>query len=185
MNSKPLMTTDQLLVILKKRFQDFPHRHPGITWQQVEKKLIQQPKKLKVLLNMEMTDGEPDVVVLDAKANTIMFADCVKKAPKSRVSVCYDQAAWDSRKEFKPKAGNAVTQAEMIGATLINETQYLLLQNLEDFDTTTSSWILTPPSIRKLGGALFGDKRFGRAFIFHNGAESYYGERGFRTVLEI
>jgi len=185
MEKNKIMNKEELIKVLEKRFDAYPYRHKGITWKQVEDRLKSQPKKLDTLLQMELTDGEPDVVSRDSKTGVITFMDCVQQSPKARRSVCYDQAAWDDRKEFKPKAGNAVSLASDMGTTLLNEQQYLFLQSLQDIDTTTSSWILTPKDIRSKGGALFGDKRFGRAFIFHNGAESYYAERGFRAFVEI
>jgi hypothetical protein len=178
------LSKEEILVILEKRFDANPHRHRQLTWQSVLQKL-KTSKKLESLIQMELTDGEPDVVGVDKASGKFIFMDCAQQSPKARRSVCYDQAAWDSRKEFKPKAGNAVSLAEAMGTILLNEEQYHYLQSLQDVDTTTSSWVLTPKNIRSLGGALFGDKRFDRAFIFHNGAESYYGERGFRTVLFI
>jgi hypothetical protein len=185
MEKNKTLTVETMIRILKARFEQHMYRHQTITWDDVEKKLKKQEKKLEVLIKMEQTDGEPDVVGFNEKTKSFIFMDCSQQSPKARRSVCYDQAAWDSRKEFKPKAGNAVSLALAMGSTLLNEEQYMYLQSLQDVDTTTSSWLLTPASIRKLGGALFGDKRFGRAFIFHNGAESYYGERGFRTLIEI
>lgn len=185
MTTSNTLTVDQLMMVLKRRFEDNSHRHSGLIWVQVEKRLSKNPSKFKTLLQMELTGGEPDVVTLDPKTDKILFMDCSPQSPKNRRSVCYDQSAWDSRKELKPKAGNALSLSETMGATLLTEDQYLLLQSVDDVDTTSSSWILTPKSIRSLGGALFGDKRYGRAFIFHNGAESYYAERGFRTALEI
>ena len=185
MEKNKTITTEAMLDILEKRFDANPHRHRGITWKQVLTRLKANEKKMASLIAMELSDGEPDVVQLDSKTGTITFMDCAVQSPKSRRSVCYDQTAWDSRKEFKPKAGNAVSLAEEMGTTLLNEEEYFFLQSLQDVDTTTSSWVLTNKDIRKLGGALFGDKRFGRAFIFHNGAESYYGERGFRTLIKI
>jgi hypothetical protein len=179
-----VLSKAELLITLEKRFESNRHRHRQMMWQSVLQKL-KTSKKIESLIQMELTDGEPDVVGIDEATGKLMFVDCAQQSPKSRRSVCYDQAAWDSRKEFKPKAGNAVSLAESMGTTLLNEEQYHYLQSLQDVDTTTSSWVLTPKNIRSLGGALFGDKRFNRAFIFHNGAESYYGERGFRTVLFI
>jgi hypothetical protein len=184
MEKNKLFTKEKLLAVLEKRFEANPHRHRSITWQTVLQKL-KTSKRIESLIHMELTDGEPDVVGMEEATGKIIFMDCAQQSPKARRSVCYDQAAWDTRKEFKPKAGNAVSIAEAMGTTLLNEEQYHYLQSLQDIDTTTSSWVLTPKSIRSLGGALFGDKRFGRAFIFHNGADSYYGERGFRTVLYI
>ena len=184
MEKNRVLSKAELLIILEKRFESNRHRHRQMMWQSVLQKL-KTSKKIESLIQMELTDGEPDVVGIDEATGKLMFVDCAQQSPKSRRSVCYDQAAWDARKEFKPKAGNAVSLAEAMGTTLLNEEQYHYLQSLQDIDTTTSSWVLTPKNIRSLGGALFGDKRFGRAFIFHNGADSYYGERGFRTVLYI
>jgi hypothetical protein len=184
MEKNRVLSKAELLITLEKRFESNRHRHRQMTWQSVLQKL-KTSKKIESLIQMELTEGEPDVVGMDDATGKIIFMDCAQQSPKARRSVCYDQAAWDARKEFKPKAGNAVSLAEAMGTTLLNEEQYHYLQSLQDIDTTTSSWLLTPKSIRSLGGALFGDKRFGRAFIFHNGADSYYGERGFRTVLFI
>ncbi len=185
MEKNKTLTKEEMLGILEKRFEAYPHRHHGITWKQVLARLKANEKKITSLIAMESSDGEPDVVQVDSKTGAVTFMDCAIQSPKARRSVCYDQAAWDSRKEFKPKAGNAVSLAEEMGTTLLTEEQYLFLQSIQDIDTTTSSWVLTNKDIRQLGGALFGDKRFGRAFIFHNSAESYYGERGFRTVITI
>jgi hypothetical protein len=184
MEKNRVLSKAELLITLEKRFESNRHRHRQMMWQSVLQKL-KTSKKIESLIQMELTDGEPDVVGIDEATGKLMFMDCAQQSPKARRSVCYDQTAWDARKEFKPKAGNAVSLAEAMGTTLLNEEQYHYLQSLQDIDTTTSSWVLTPKSIRSLGGALFGDKRFGRAFIFHNGADSYYGERGFRTVLYI
>jgi hypothetical protein len=184
MEKNRVLSKAELLTTLEKRFESNRHRHRQMMWQSVLQKL-KTSKKIESLIQMELTDGEPDVVGIDEATGKLMFMDCAQQSPKARRSVCYDQTAWDARKEFKPKTGNAVSLAEAMGTTLLNEEQYHYLQSLQDIDTTTSSWVLTPKSIRSLGGALFGDKRFGRAFIFHNGADSYYGERGFRTVLYI
>ncbi len=184
MEKNKSLSKEELLVVLEKRFEANPYRHRSITWPTVLQKL-KTTKKIESLIQMELSDGEPDVVGIEEATGKIIFMDCAQQSPKARRSVCYDQAAWDARKEFKPKAGNAVSLAEAMGTTLLTEEQYYYLQSLQDIDTTTSSWVLTPKSIRSLGGALFGDKRFGRAFIFHNGADSYYGERGYRTVLYI
>ncbi len=185
MEKNKTLTKEEMLGILEKRFETYPHRHRGITWKHVLTRLKANERKIASLIAMELSDGEPDVVQMDSKTGAVTFMDCAIQSPKARRSVCYDQAAWDSRKEFKPKAGNAVSLAQEMGTTLLTEEQYLFLQSIQDIDTTTSSWVLTNKEIRQLGGALFGDKRFGRAFIFHNGAESYYAERGFRTVITI
>ena len=173
-----------LLALLKERFEKNAGRHKGVLWQDVEKKLKANPSKLWSLHEMEKTGGEPDVVILDKKAGAIQFADCAAESPAGRRSLCYDQAALDSRKEHKPK-GNALTMAASMRVELLNESQYRDLQKAGKFDLKTSSWVLTTPEIRKLGGALFCDRRYDHVFTYHNGAESYYAARGFRGVLTI
>ncbi|MFZ9138864.1 MAG: DUF4256 domain-containing protein [Bacilli bacterium] len=185
MEKNKTLTKEELFKVLEERFESNPHRHRGVTWKHVQDRLKGQSKKIDTLLQMELTDGEPDVFSRDAKSGVITFVDFALQSPKGRRSVCYDQAAWDDRKEFKPKNGNAQSLAKLMGATLLTEEQYLQLQTIQDVDTTTSSWLLTPKDVREKGGALFGDKRFGRAFIFHNGADSYYADRGFRVAVEI
>ena len=185
MTKKNELSETTVLAILEKRFEANMHRHRQVRWQDVVKRIKLHSKTISVLINMEQTDGEPDVVGFDQKTGAITFMDCAQQSPISRRSVCYDQAAWVQRKEAKPKNGNALSLANEMGVILLNESQYLFLQSLEDIDTKSSSWLLTPNEIREKGGAIFGDKRFGRAFIFHNGADSYYAERGFRTVLMI
>ena len=172
----------ELLEILKNRFEKNSHRHNGISWAEVEKKLLERPEKLQILLEMEKSGGEPDVVNLGTME--IIFADCAAESPNGRRSLCYDAEALASRKAHKPKH-SAVGMASDFGARLLTESEYLQLQTLEKFDQKTSSWLATPAEVRKLGGAIFGDRRFDRVFIYHNGAESYYASRGFRAVLEL
>lgn len=175
---------DELLGILKARFEKNMNRHKGLKWADVAAKLEANPDKLWSLGEMERTEGEPDVVSLEKKGNGIFFFDCSPQSPKGRVALCYDKEALDSRKEHKPK-GSAVQMADAMGVELMSEEQFLELQQVGEFDTKTSSWLKTPAEMRKLGGALFGDKRFGRVFFYHNGAESYYSARGFRAVLKV
>ncbi len=175
---------DELIEVLRARFEKNPHRHQGIAWTKVLARLEAQPGKLWSLGEMEITGGEPDVVGHDPKSGEIHFCDCAPETPKGRRSLCYDRAALDARKEHKP-AGSALDLARAMGVELLTEEQYWELQQLEPFDTKTSSWLLTPPEMRKLGGALFGDFRFGRVFFYHNGAESYYSARGFRGLLRV
>ena len=153
-------------------------------WEKVLARLEASPEKLRSLAEMEQTGGEPDVVWRDESTGAFVFCDCSPETPKGRVSVCYDRAGMDSRKEHKP-ADNALDMAAAMGAELLTEEEYLALQNLGEFDTKTSSWLRTPDEIRKLGGALFGDRRYGRAFIYHNGAQSYFAARGFRCSLRV
>jgi hypothetical protein len=171
-----------LIKTLKERFIKHPHRHASVEWSLVQKKLDANPKALAALLEMERTGGEPDVIGSDTKADALTFCDCAAESPKDRRSLCYDKRALDSRKENKPK-GSAVERAAAMGVELLTEAEYQALQQLGDFDLKTSSWLKTPDDIRKHGGALFGDKRYGRAFTYHNGAESYYAARGFRGRL--
>lgn len=173
-----------LLATLEARFAQSAHRHPGITWTKVAVRLQAKPEKLWSLAEMERTGGEPDVVGHDRKTGEIFFVDCSPQSPVGRQSLCYDREALDGRKKFPPK-GCATELAAAMGAELLNEAQYGELQQLGEFDTKTSSWLLTPPEIRNLGGAIFGDRRFGRVFIYHNGADSYYSGRGFRCRLKV
>ena len=173
-----------LLEILKMRFEKNMHRHKSLNWADIEDRLQQQPEKLWSLNQMEDTGGEPDVVSLDSKSSEIIFYDCVVETPKGRRSLCYDRAALDARKEHKPQ-NNAVEVAEAIGIELLTEEEYRQLQSVEHFDLKTSSWVKTPEDIRKLGGAIFCDSRYGRVFTYHNGAQSYYATRGFRGRLKI
>ncbi len=173
-----------LLDVLKARFEQNMNRHTGIDWAQVQEKLEAYPAKLQSLNKMEATGGEPDVVDFDSTTGEYLFFDCSPESPKGRRSVCYDHEALVSRKQYKPK-NSAVQMAAEMGTELLNEEQYRALQALGSFDTKTSSWIASPPKIRKLGGALFADFRFDTVFVYHNGAESYYAARGFRTSLRV
>lgn len=167
---------------LQVRFEDNMQRHKNLKWTEVSSKLTE--KNLQVLHQMEMSGGEPDVVGKEKKTGSILFFDCSVESPKERRSLCYDRAAWDSRKANKPK-GNAMDLAKTMGISMLSEEQYRYLQTLGEFDLKTSSWILTPSRIRKLGGALFCDRRFDAVFTYHNGAESYYAARGFRGYIAI
>ena len=175
---------EELLGVLKARFEKHTNRHKGVAWPEVEAKLLASPEKLWSLQEMERTGGEPDVVGRDAKTGEYIFYDCAAESPKNRRSLCYDREALDGRKENKPK-GNAVETAAAMGIELLTEEQYRALQKLGEFDTKTSSWVSTPAKVRKLGGALFCDRRFDTVFVYHNGAESYYAARGFRGVLRV
>ncbi len=180
----PKTQADELLQILQKRFEKNMHRHKGIKWADVEKRLRDEPEKMWALNEMEITEGEPDVTAMDKNTGTVIFCDCSPETPKGRRSICYDPEALEARKEHKPK-NSAVGMAAEMGIEVLTENEYQKLQELDTFDTKTSSWLKTPEEIRKLGGALFGDKRFGRVFTYHNGAESYYAARGFRGMLKI
>lgn len=186
MNKRTLSPAEkeELLKVLKTRFEKNMHRHKGIEWTKVQEKLEANPEKLWSLDEMESTEGEPDVVGYDEKTGEYIFFDCSAESPKGRRSVCYDHEALESRKAHKPK-NSAIAMATQMGIEILNEEQYRALQELGNFDAKTSSWLNTPPEIRKLGGAIFGDWRFGQVFIYHNGAESYYGARGFRGVLRV
>ena len=175
---------EELLTALKTRFEKNIDRHKGLAWAQVQAKLETNAEKLWSLGEMEKTGGEPDVVGHDKKTGEYIFYDCSAESPKDRRSLCYDREALDSRKEHKPK-NSAVDVAAAMGIDLLTEEQYRELQNLGEFDTKTSSWVKTPADMRKLGGALFCDRRFGRVFMYHNGAESYYAARGFRGLLKV
>ena len=175
---------EELLHILKTRFEKNRGRHKNLHWADVQARLSAHPHKLRILDDMEMTGGEPDVVGRDEQTGEYLFFDCAAETPKGRRSLCYDREAWESRKAHKPQ-GSAMEMASEMGIELLTEEQYRLLQQLGNFDTKTSSWLATPTEVRTLGGAIFGDFRFGRVFIYHNGAESYYGVRGFRGVLKV
>ena len=175
---------EQLLDTLKTRFEANMSRHEGLRWQDVEAKLMAEPRHLVALEQMEQSGGEPDVVEYDKKNRQFLFVDCSAESPKGRRSLCYDREAWASRKANKP-SGNALDAAAAMGIELLTEEQYRALQTLGEFDTKTSSWIQTPARIRKLGGALFCDRRYGTVFVYHNGAESYYAARGFRGALRV
>ena len=176
--------SDELLIILKARFEKNMNRHKGLEWSKVLKKLQANSEKFWYLNEMEITGGEPDVVGFDKKTGEYIFYDCSAESPKDRRSLCYDRDAWESRKEHKPK-NNAIDMAASMGIEILTEDQYRELQELGNFDTKTSSWLQTPAEIRNLGGAIFGDYRFGRVFIYHNGAESYYAGRAFRGCLRV
>lgn len=173
-----------LLTTLEARFTKHPARHAGLSWAAVKTQLEAHPEKCQALHEMERTGGEPDVVSVDAKTGTLLFFDCSPETPKGRTSLCYDKAGLDSRKEHKPE-NNAVDVAATMGVRLLTEAEYFQLQELGEFDLKTSSWLLTPADIRQRGGALFGDRRYGRVFIYHNGAQSYYSARAFRAALSI
>ena len=174
----------ELLKVLKSRFEKHRNRHKGIEWSAVQARLEANREKLWSLQQMEATGGEPDVVGQDKKTGEYLFYDCSVESPKGRRSLCYDREALDSRKEFKPN-NNAVDMAAAMGIELLTEEQYRMLQELGKFDLKTSSWLLTPASIRKLGGAIFADFRYDHVFIYHNGASSYYAARGFRGALRV
>ena len=178
------MTREELLKVLKARFEKNMNRHKGLEWAKVQTRLEAHPKKLRSLQEMESTGGEPDVVGQDKKTGEYIFYDCSADSPKGRRSFCYDPEALESRKEAKPK-DSAVGMATDMGIELLTEEEFLELQKLGEFDTKTSSWLKTPPEVRKLGGAIFGDRRFNRVFVYHNGAESYYAGRGFRGSLRV
>jgi uncharacterized protein DUF4256 len=175
---------DELLKALKARFEKNMNRHKGLDWAKVQARLESNPEKLWSLNEMEKTGGEPDVVGHDHKTGEYVFFDCSAETPKGRVSVCYDREGWESRKEHRPK-NTAMDMAAAMGIDLLTEEQYLELQKFGDFDTKTSSWVKTPSDIRKLGGALYCDRRYSRIFTGHNGAQSYYAARGFRGWLRV
>ena len=174
----------ELLGELKERFEKNMNRHKGIKWADVEAKIGDNDEKLWSLGEMERTGGEPDVVAFDKKSGEYIFYDCSAESPKGRRSLCYDRAAWESRKEHKPES-DAVSVAAAMGVELLSEDEYRELQKIGEFDLKTSSWVKTPPEVRNLGGAIFCDRRFGRIFTSHNGAESYYAARAFRGSLKV
>lgn len=175
---------DGILSILKTRFIKNMSRHKGISWDKVQEKLEASPAKLWSLQEMDITGGEPDVVGFDKKTGEYIFFDCSEESPKGRRSVCFDREGWESRKEHRPE-NTAMDMAAEMGIALLNEEEYRHLQTLGEFDLKTSSWIATPAAIRKLGGALFGDRRYDHVFIYHNGAQSYYAARAFRGVVRV
>ncbi len=185
-NSKELSPEQrqELVGILRTRFRKNMERHEGLEWDEVQAKLEAHPEKLRSLHEMEVTGGEPDVVGRDQQTGEFVFYDCSPESPKGRRNVCYDPEALESRKEHKPK-DSAIHMAADMGIEVLTEEQYRALQKLGTFDLKTSSWVVTPPKIRKLGGALFCDRRFDTVFVYHNGAESYYGGRGFRGSLNV
>ena len=175
---------EELLAVLKTRFERNLNRHKGLAWAKVQARLEARPDKLWSLAEMERTGGEPDVVGQDKRSGEFVFFDCSTQSPKGRVSFCYDRAALDGRKEHKPK--NCVLDAAAaMGVAVLTEEEYFALQQLGEFDTKSSSWLQTPAEIRELGGAIYGDRRYNRVFIGHNGAESYYSGRGFRGALKV
>lgn len=183
-NTLPPKQREELLRTLDTRFKSNPNRHKDIDWKKVQNRLEGNPDKLWSLYRMEETGGEPDVVGVDKTTGDYLFFDCAAESPKGRRSLCYDNEALESRKQHKPK-NSALSLAAEMGIELLTETQYRELQQLGEFDLKTSSWVATPAAVRKLGGALFCDRRFGQVFVYHNGAESYYAARGFRGVLRV
>jgi hypothetical protein len=175
---------EELIKTLETRFEKNKHRHEGIDWKAVQEKLEANPRKLEALYEMERTGGEPDVIGYDKKAVSFTYCDCSPESPKGRRSICYDRDALNSRRENKP-SGSAIEMASSLGIEMLTEAQYRELQKLGEFDTKTSSWVKTPPDIRRLGGALFCDRRYGQVFVYHNGAESYYAVRGFRGTVSV
>ena len=176
--------TEKLINVLKKRFNDKMDRHKDISWIDVEKRLLNNKEKIWSLNEMEKTGGEPDVVEYEVENDKYIFYDCSKETPKGRRNTCYDREGLEERKKYKPE-NNAIDMANEMGIKLLTVEQYHTLQKLGNFDTKTSSWVKTPSDIRDLGGALFGEYRFGKVFIYHNTAKSYYGVRGFRGLLEV
>jgi len=170
--------------VLKERFEKHMNRHPGLAWSAVQARLEAGKDKLKVLQEMERTGGEPDVIGHDQASGELTFCDCSPESPAGRRSLCFDREALEARKENKP-GGSAVAMAAAIGITMLSEEQYRALQTLGEFDRKTSSWVQTPAGVRKLGGALFCDRRYGLVFVYHNGAESYYAARGFRGFVMV
>lgn len=183
-NNNKLSAKEQkeFLKVLENRFEKNKNRHKGLKWESVQKKLEVNPEKLSILHEMELTGGEPDVVGYDKKADEFIFYDCSPESPKGRRSLCYDRAALEARKQHKPE-NSAMDVASRIGIEILTEAEYRELQQLGDFDLKTSSWIKTPDDIRERGGAVFCDKRYGRTFMYHNGADSYYAARGFRGKI--
>ena len=174
----------ELLAELKERFEKNTTRHKGLKWTDVQTKLEASPDKLWSLAEMERTGGEPDVVGFDKKSGEFIFFDCSPESPKGRRSLCFDRAAWESRKEHKPES-DAVTESANMGLEILTEGEYRELQKLGEFDLKTSSWVATPTDVRKLGGAVFCDRRYDTIWTYHNGAESYYAARGFRGALRV
>jgi len=183
-NKLTLQQSDELLKTLKSRFEKNMTRHKGLEWIKIQVKLESNPEKLWILDDMETTGGEPDVVGYDKKTGEYIFYDCAAESPRERRSLCYDREALNSRKEHKPK-NSAIDMATEMGIEILTEEEYRELQKLGEFDTKTSSWIKSPDAIRKLGGAVFCDRRYNTVFLYHNGAESYYAARGFRGSLRV
>jgi hypothetical protein len=174
----------ELLQTLQARFEKNRSRHQGLAWAEVQARLEAAPEKFWSLSEMERTGGEPDVIGRDAETGAFIFCDCAAESPKGRRSVCYDREGLEARKEARPE-NNAVDMAAAMGVDLLTEDEYRALQELGEFDTKTSSWLITPSDVRDLGGALYGDRRYGRVFVYHNGAPSYYAARGFRGLLRV
>lgn len=174
----------KLLETLQARFEKNPRRHKGVAWDDVRARIEADAEALASLAEMEATGGEPDVIARDRKSGRLTFCDCSPESPAGRRSVCYDARALESRKEHRP-GGSAVDMAEAMGIELLTEEEYRRLQELGEFDTKTSSWVKTPSEVRALGGALFCDRRYGKVFVYHNGAQSYYAARGFRGALRV
>lgn len=175
---------EDLIKVLKARFEKNPGRHEGTAWAEVQQRLEAHPAKLRSLNEMEKTGGEPDMIGIDAKTGEFIFADCSAESPAGRRSLSYDREGQMSRKEAIPE-GNAIEMASAMGAELMTEVQYYDLQRVGSFDLKTSSWLKTPDEVRRNGGAIFGDRRYGRVFVYHNGAQSYYSARGFRCILKV
>ncbi len=186
MSTRTLTPSDlsDLLNTLETRFRKNMHRHQELVWEDVKERLLKNPEKCWSLYEMERTEGEPDAIGWDDNSHEIIFVDCAAESPKGRRSICYDKAALDARKENKP-ADSAVNMAINMGIELLDEAQYRDLQDIGVFDIKTSSWIKTPDEIRSLGGAIFCDRRYNTVFTYHNGADSYYGARGFRGILKV
>ncbi|MFY8090228.1 MAG: DUF4256 domain-containing protein [Chitinophagaceae bacterium] len=182
MPKKQVIPQENIIDILKHRFEANIHRHKNLDWKDVEEKILKNKQALKSLEQMENSGGEPDVIGFEQTTEKYIFVDCSKESPTGRRSCCYDDVALENRKEFKPKH-SAMAMAKAFGIEILNETEYKQLQSIENVDTKTSSWLNTPPELRNLDGAIFGDFRFGRVFIYHNGASSYYASRGFRGKL--
>lgn len=180
----PLEERQELLQTLQARFEKYMNRHEDLQWEQVRARLEAKPSKLWSLREMETSGGEPDVIGQDSSTGEFLFVDCTAESPKGRRSVCYDREARESRKEHPPK-DSAVEMATALGIELLTEAEYRELQKLGNFDLKTSSWVKTPAELRKLGGALFCDRRYGQVFLYHNGAQSYYAARGFRGLLRV
>ena len=176
--------SEKLLEILNARFEKNQNRHPGLEWKDIQDKLIVHADKLWSLNEMEKTGGDPDVIVMETQTGEYIYCDCSTESPKGRRSLCYDQEALESRKEHKPK-NSVINMADEMGIEILTEELYRKLQQLGEFDIKTSSWVKTPEHIRKLGGAIFCDRRYNTVFVYHNGAESYYGSRGFRGFLRV
>jgi hypothetical protein len=176
---------ENLLQTLQTRFEQHMNRHAGLTWADVQTRLEANPEKLWSLNEMERTGGEPDVVASDYKTGEVIFYDCATQTPEGRRNLCYDDAAQTARKGKVQPEGNVMDMAAAMGITLLTEDEYRALQRLGEFDTKTSSWLQTPPEIRTLGGAIFGDRRYGRVFVYHNGAQSFYSSRAFRGSLRV